>query len=184
MSRVGRMPIPLPPGVSVNIKKNEVTVKGPKGELHRSFHPVMSIALKDGNLVVSRPSDQKFHLALHGLTRSLLANMVKGVEGGFEKVLEVVGVGYRAQKVDDKLVLQVGYTHTVEILPPQGISLLIEGTNRIKVFGIDKQLVGEVAARIRAVHPPDRYKGKGIRYLGERIRLKPGKAGKAVGKNK
>lgn len=184
MSRVGRMPIPLPPGVSVNIKKNEVTVKGPKGELRRSFHPVMSIALEDGNLVVSRPSDQKFHLALHGLTRSLLANMVKGVEGGFEKVLEVVGVGYRAQKVDDKLVLQVGYTHPVEILPPQGISLLTEGANRIKVFGIDKQLVGEVAARIRAVHPPDRYKGKGIRYLGEKIRLKPGKAGKAVGKKK
>ena len=184
MSRIGQMPIPLPPGVSVNIKKNEVTVKGPKGELRRSFHPVMSIALKDGSLVVSRPSDQKFHLALHGLTRSLLANMVKGVEEGFEKVLEVVGVGYRAQKVDDKLVLQVGYTHPVEISPPQGISLLTEGTNRIKVFGIDKQLVGEVAARIRAVRPPDRYKGKGIRYLGEKIRLKPGKAGKAVGKKR
>jgi len=182
MSRIGQLPIPLPKGVMVDIQGSEVIVKGPKGELHRSFHPAMSIALKDGSLVVSRPSDQKIYRALHGLTRSLLANMVEGVEKGFEKSLEIVGVGYRAQKVGDNLVLQVGYTHPVEISPAPGISLLTEGPNRIKVFGIDKELVGEIAARIRRVHPPDHYKGKGIRYVGERVRLKPGKAGRAVGK--
>ncbi len=182
MSRVGQLPIPLPEGVTVDIKGSEVTVKGPKGELHRSFHPAMSIALKDGSLVVSRPSDQKIYRALHGLTRSLLANMVEGVDKGFEKSLEIVGVGYRAQKAGDNLVLHVGYTHPVEISPPPGISFLAEGPNRIKVFGIDKEVVGEIAAKIRRVHPPDAYKGKGIRYLGERIRLKPGKAGRAVGK--
>jgi large subunit ribosomal protein L6 len=182
MSRIGQLAIPLPKGVTVDIQGSEVIVKGPKGELHRSFHPAMSIALKDGSLVVSRPSDQKIYRALHGLTRSLLANMVEGVEKGFEKSLETVGIGYRAQKVGDNLVLQVGYTHPVEISPPPGISLLTEGPNRIKVSGIDKELVGEVAARIRRVHPPDHYKGKGIRYLGERVRLKPGKAGRAIGK--
>jgi len=182
MSRIGQLPIPLPEGVTVDIQGSEVIVKGPKGELHRSFHPAMSIALKDGSLVVSRPSDQKIYRALHGLTRSLLANMVEGVEKGFEKSLEIVGVGYRVQKTGDNLVLQVGYTHPVEISPAPGISLLTEGPNRIKVFGIDKELVGEVAARIRRVHPPDHYKGKGIRYVGERVRLKPGKAGRAVGK--
>jgi large subunit ribosomal protein L6 len=182
MSRIGQLPIPLPEGVTVDIQGSEVIVKGPKGELHRSFHPAMSIALKDGSLVVSRPSDQKIYRALHGLTRSLLANMVEGVEKGFEKSLEIVGVGYRVQKTGDNLVLQVGYTHPVEISPPLGISLLAEGPNRIKVSGIDKEVVGEVAARIRRVHPPDAYKGKGIRYLGERVRLKPGKAGRAIGK--
>lgn len=182
MSRIGQLPIPLPKGVMVDIQGSEVIVKGPKGELHRSFHPAMSIALKDGSLVVSRPSDQKIYRALHGLTRSLLANMVEGVEKGFEKSLEIVGVGYRAQKVGDNLVLQVGYTHPVEISPAPGISLLTEGPNRIKVSGIDKELVGEVAARIRRVHPPDHYKGKGIRYVGERVRLKPGKAGRTAGK--
>ena len=184
MSRIGQLPIPLPPSVTVNIRGNEVSIKGPRGELCRSFHPAMSIALKDGSLVVSRPNDQKVYRTLHGLTRSLLANMVEGVEKGFEKVLEVVGVGYRAQKVGDKLLLQVGYTHPVGISSPRGISLLTEGANRIKVFGIDKELVGEVAAKIRAVHPADSYKGKGIRYLGEQIRLKPGKAGRAAGKKK
>jgi large subunit ribosomal protein L6 len=184
MSRVGKLPIPLPRGVTVEIQESEVTVKGPKGELHRSFHPSMSITLKDDNIVVSRPSDQKVHRALHGLTRSLLANMVEGVDRGFEKVLDIVGVGYRAQKSGDNLVLQVGYAHTVEISPPAGISLVTEGANRIKVLGIDKELVGEMAAQIRAVRPPDSYKGKGIRYSGERIRLKPGKAGKAIGKKR
>ena len=184
MSRVGQLPIPLPKGVTVDILGSEVTVKGPKGELHRSLHPAMSVALKDGNIVISRPGEQKVYRALHGLTRSLLANMVEGVDKGFEKVLEIVGVGYRAQKSGDKLLLQVGYSHPVEILPPPGISLAIEGANRIKVLGIDKELVAEVAARIRAIHPPDPYKGKGIRYSGERIRLKPSKAGKAIGKKR
>ena len=184
MSRIGNLPIPVPQGVTVDIKKNEVTVKGPKGELHRSFHPAMSVVLDDGKITVSRPSDQKVYRAVHGLTRSLLANMVEGVDKGFEKVLDIVGVGYRVQQSGDKLVLQVGYTNTIEIAPPAGVSLTAEGTNRIKVTGINKELVGEMAARIRAVRPPDSYKGKGIRYSGEKIRLKPGKAGKAIGKKR
>src|SRR4030042_1292739 len=141
MSRIGKLPIPLPKGVTVNIQNSEVTVKGPKGELYRSFHPAMSIALMDGNIVVTRPNDQKIYRALHGLTRSLLANMIVGVDKGFEKVLDIVGVGYRAQKSGDKLVFQVGYTHPVEISPPMGISLATEGANRVRVSGIDKELV-------------------------------------------
>ncbi|MFC2009559.1 50S ribosomal protein L6 [Chloroflexota bacterium] len=184
MSRVGNLPIPIPEGVTVDIRGGEVTVKGPKGELHRSFNPAISISFEDGNIVVTRPNDQKMYRALHGLTRSLLAGMVQGVDKGFEKVLEIVGVGYRAQKNGDGLMLQVGYAHQVEISPPPGISFSLEGTNRIKVFGINKELVGDVAARIRAVRLPDSYKGKGIRYAGEKIRLKPGKAGKAIGKKR
>jgi len=184
MSRVGQRPVPLPQGITVDIQKNEVTVKGPKGELHRSFHAAMSITLKDGSLVVSRPNDQKMYRALHGLTRSLLANMVEGVDKGFERFLEIVGVGYRVQSVGDKIVLQVGYTHPVEVSPPPGISVTAEGLNRVRVFGIDKEAVGRVAARIRRIHPPDAYKGKGIRYFGEQVRLKPGKAGRAAGKKR
>ena len=182
MSRVGQVPISVPKDVTVDIQGNEVTVKGPKGELHRSFHPAMSIVLEDGMLMVSRPNNQHTYRALHGLTRSLLANMVIGVHTGFERLLDVVGVGYRVQGAGDKLVLQVGYSHLVEVAAPPGISLVAEGTNRIRVFGIDKELVGEVAAKVRAVRPPDAYKGKGIRYSGEKVRLKPGKAGRAVGK--
>jgi len=170
--------------VAVDIKGSEVSVSGANGELRRCFHPHMSIVLKDGNLIVSRPDDEKTHVALHGLTRTLLANMVEGVSKGFEKNLAIVGVGYRAQKVGDKLVLQVGYTRRVEISPPPGISFGIEGTNRIKVIGIDKELVGDVAAKIRAVRPPDAYKGKGIRYQDEKIHLKAGKVGRAAGKRK
>ncbi len=181
MSRVGRMPITVPQGVVVSMKQDEVTITGPKGELRRRFHPDMSITLDNNTLVVSRPSDNRVHRSLHGLTRSLLANMVEGVTKGFEKVLEIVGVGYRAEKAGDKLVLRIGFSHLVEILPLPGISFSVEGTNRIKVTGIDKELVGEMAARIRAVHPPDAYKGKGVRYAGELVHLKPGKAGKAIG---
>jgi large subunit ribosomal protein L6 len=184
MSRIGKLPISLPQGVAVDIRGSEVTVKGPKGELYRSFHPAMSIAIKDGRIVVSRPGDQKIYRALHGLTRSLLANMVEGVDKGFEKVLDIVGVGYRVQKTGEKLVLQIGYSHPVEISSPPGISLVTEGANRIKIQGIDKELVGNVAHRIRAIRPPDSYKGKGIRYSGEVIRLKAGKAGKAIGKKR
>ncbi len=176
MSRVGRLPIPVPQGVEVKIAGNEVTVRGPKGELSRHFHPDLSIDIKDKSVVVSRPKDDRIHRALHGLTRSLVANMVEGVANGFEKNLEIVGVGYRAQKSDDKLVLRVGYTHPVEISPPPGVSLAVEGPNRVKVIGINKELVGQVAADIRTVRPPDSYKGKGIKYVGERIRLKAGKA--------
>ncbi len=182
MSRVGRMPIIVPQGVTVNLKEDEVTVSGPKGELHRQVHPDMSITLDNNTLMVSRPSDNRVHRSLHGLTRSLLANMVEGVTSGFEKELEIVGVGYRAEKVGDKLVIRIGFSHLVEVSPLSGVSLSVEGSNRIKVTGIDKEVVGEMAARIRAIRPPDTYKGKGIRYAGESVRLKAGKAGKAIGK--
>lgn len=175
------MPIPVVKGVEIDIKPAEVIVTGPKGQLRRRFSPDMSITLNNNNLIVSRPSDSKVHRSLHGLTRSLLANMVEGVAHGFEKNLEIVGVGYRAEKVDDKLVIRVGYSHQVEVLPLPGVSLDVEGTNRIKVTGISKEAVGEMAARIRAIRPPDAYKGKGIRYVGELVHLKPGKAGKAIG---
>jgi large subunit ribosomal protein L6 len=155
--------------------------KGSKGELRRRFHPAMSIGLRDGNLTVARPSDSKMHRSLHGLTRSLLANMVKGVSEGFEKNLEINGVGYRAQKAGDKLLLQVGYANTVEFSPPSGIIVTVEGTNRIRVTGIDKEMVGETAAKIRAIRRADSYKGKGIKYVNERLHLKPGKSGK-IGK--
>ena len=182
MSRIGQMPITVPQGVSVTINKDEVVVSGPKGELHRSFSPVMSINLDNDTLAVSRPSDNREHRSLHGLTRSLLANMVQGVSKGFEKNLEIVGVGYRAQKSEDKLILSVGFSHRVEMTPLPGVTLDVEGANRIKVSGIDKEAVGEMAARIRAIRPPDAYKGKGIRYSGEIVRLKAGKAGKAIGR--
>lgn len=181
MSRIGRMPIPVPPGVAVTINKDEVIVTGPRGELSRRFNPDMFITLLNNNLVVSRPSDSKEHRSLHGLTRSLLSNMVEGVTNAFEKNLEIVGVGYRAEKEGDKLVIRVGYSHPVEVLPLPGVTLAVEGANRIKVTGINKEVVGEMAARIRAIRPPDAYKGKGIRYAGELVRLKAGKAGKAIG---
>jgi len=181
MSRIGRMPIPLPSGVTVKIEKGRVTVTGPKGELSREFSPDMEIVQQDNTLIVSRPSDSKEHRSQHGLTRSLLANMVTGVSSGFDKYLEIVGVGYRAEKSGDKLVLRVGHSHPVEVSPLPGVTLAVEG-NRIRVSGIDKEVVGEMAARIRKIRPPDAYKGKGIRYAGEVIHLKPGKAGKVGGK--
>jgi large subunit ribosomal protein L6 len=181
MSRIGLLPIAIPQGTEVKVSGSEVVAKGSKGELRRRFHPAVSIALKDDCLIVTRPSDSKMHRSLHGLTRSLLANMVTGVSEGFEKVLEVNGVGYRAQKSGEKLLLQVGYANNVEFSSPAGISITIEGTNRIHVTGIDKELVGETAAKIRAIRPGDSYKGKGIKYEGERLRLKPGKSGK-IGK--
>ncbi len=182
MSRIGRKPIPIPAGVTVDINGSTVRVKGPKGELVRTFHPDMVIEREDMALVVKRPSDDGFHRSLHGLTRTLLANMIEGVTQGFSKALEVSGVGYRAVKEGKTLVLTVGYSHPVRIEPPDGINFVVEGTNRILVQGIDKEVVGEVAARIRAVRPPDPYKGKGIMYVGERLRRKAGKAGKAGGK--
>jgi len=175
------MPIAVPQSVAVDIKKDVVIVTGPKGELRRRLNPDMSIALDNSTLVVSRPSDSKVHRSLHGLTRSLLANMVEGVTNGFERNLEIVGVGYRAEKAGDRLVIRVGFSHPVEVSPLPGVSLAVEGTSRIKVMGIDKEVVGEMAAEIRAIRPPDAYKGKGIRYAGELVRLKAGKAGKAIG---
>jgi len=181
MSRIGKAPIEIPQGVTVDIKRNRVAVTGPKGELSRSFNADMKIKLDDNKLTVSRPGDGRQHRSLHGLTRTLLANMVRGVSQGFEKELEIVGVGYKAEKSGDKLVLRVGYSHLVEMIPPPGISIDLEGASKIKVSGINKEAVGQMAAEIRAVRPPDSYKGKGIRYAREFVRLKPGKAGKAVG---
>lgn len=179
MSRIGRMPIPVPKGVQVNIEKNRITVRGPRGELTRTFHPDMTVTLQDGYLVVTRPTDQRHHRALHGLTRALLANMVTGVSQGFRKVLQVEGVGYRAELQGSTLVLNVGFSHPVEFKPPAGIAFQVEQkTKLITVEGVDKELVGEVAARIRKVRPPEPYKGKGIRYQDEHIRRKAGKAGK------
>lgn len=182
MSRIGRMPIEVPSGVTVNIKENVISVKGPRGELKRTINPGMTLALEDAKLTVSRPSDEKQDRALHGLTRTLVANMVEGVTKGYEKNLEIVGVGYRAEKDGNNLVLRVGFTHSVVINPRPGINFDVDAKNvGIKVSGIDKEMVGQTAAEIRKIRPPDAYKGKGIRYAGEVIKLKPGKAGKAVG---
>ena len=181
MSRIGKIPVAVPKGVKVAIDGETVTVTGPKGELKRTFSPEMSITQEDGKLVVKRPSDAQQHKALHGLSRTLLSNMVKGVSEGYEKGLEIVGVGFRAEKSGETLVLRVGYSHTVEVAPEKGISFTIESPTKLKVVGIDKERVGQVAAEIRSVKKPDAYKGKGIRYAGERIKLKPGKAvGKAA----
>jgi large subunit ribosomal protein L6 len=176
------MPITVPPGVKVDIAGDTVTVSGPKGELSRTLSSDMSLKLEDGVLTVTRPSDSQEHRSRHGLTRSLLANMVEGVSRGFEKTLEIVGVGYRAEKSGDNLIFRIGYSHTVEVVPLPGVTLGVEGNSRVKVAGINKEMVGQMAAEIRAIRPPDAYKGKGIRYAGETVRLKPGKAGKVVGK--
>jgi large subunit ribosomal protein L6 len=182
MSRIGRMPIPIPSGVKVDIKGDSIKITGPKGELSRKVPADMTVSLDGDVLTVSRPSDSKKHRSYHGLTRSLVANMVEGVSKGFEKTLDIVGVGYRAEKSGDKLVIRIGYSHPVEVTPLPGTVLSVEGNNRIKVSGINKEVVGEMAAEIRAIRQPDAYKGKGIRYTGEVVRLKPGKAGKAVGR--
>ena len=176
------MPISVPSGTAVTIDGYKVTVKGAKGELSRDFDPDMVITQQDNLLVVSRPSDSREHRSRHGLTRTLLANMVEGVSKGFEKILEIVGVGYRVEKSGEKLVIRVGYSHPVEVTPLPGVSLETEGASRIKVSGISKEDVGEMAAEIRAIRRPDAYKGKGIRYAGEVVHLKPGKAGRVVGR--
>ena len=183
MSRIGKMPIDVPQGVTVDISKEEVAVKGPKGELKCSVDPDMIVTLDNNVLTVTRPTDGREHRSMHGLTRTLVANMVEGVTKGFQKVLEIVGVGYRAEKVGNNIQLRIGFSHMVQIEPMPGTSLEVERNNRIIVSGIDKEIVGEMAARIRAIRPPDVYKGKGIRYSGETIRLKPGKAGKAIGRS-
>ena len=180
MSRIGKQPVQIPSAVQVQVEGNAVTVRGPKGELRREFHPDMRLHLEDGKVMVARPSDQPKHRALHGLTRALLANMVYGVENGFKKTLELQGVGYRAQQMGQNIQVAVGYSHPVDVKPPAGITLEVEGTNRIHVQGIDKELVGQVAAEIRSIRPPEPYKGKGIRYEGEHVRRKAGKAGKTL----
>jgi large subunit ribosomal protein L6 len=191
MSRIGRAPIPVPPKVQVTwTEENFVTVKGPKGELSCQIDPALTLKLEDSTLMVSRPTDSKEHKAKHGLYRTLVNNMVMGVTNGYTKQLEIHGVGYRAAKMGDNLVIQVGYSHPVEVQPPKGITLNVDGIDpatkatKVSVSGIDKQLVGEVAATIRRIRKPEPYKGKGIRYTGEAIRRKAGKAGKVGGKKK
>ena len=190
MSRIGRTPIPIPQGVKIEINDHKVTVTGPKGQLTRTFHPDMMISVQDGQLVVERPTDSGYHRALHGLTRSLLANMVTGVTSGFKKVMELSGVGYRISKQTNKLMMQLGFSHPVEIVPPPGVEITDVETftpttanewlsARFAIAGIDKEAVGELAAKIRALRAVEPYKGKGLRYQGERIRRKAGKAGKA-----
>jgi large subunit ribosomal protein L6 len=182
MSRIGRLPITVPPNVDVTIDGRHLTVKGPKGTLSRSLHPDMSVSQNDGAIVVTRPTEQKTHKQLHGLTRTLVNNMVVGVTDGYRKGLEITGVGYRAALNGNKLTLNLGYSHPVEIDPPEGISFEVENPTRLAVVGIDKELVGQIAAQVRSTRKPEPYKGKGVRYAGERIRRKAGKAGKIGGK--
>ena len=182
MSRIGRMPIAVPAGVDVSIDGRNVRVKGPKGELSRELHPEIGVARDGDSIVVTRPSEAKTHKQLHGLTRTLVNNMVVGVTTGYRKGLEITGVGYRAALVGRKLQLNLGYSHPVEVDPPAGISFEVESPTRLAVVGIDKELVGEIAARVRATRKPEPYKGKGVRYAGEQIRRKAGKAGKIGGK--
>ena len=182
MSRIGRLPVPVPSGVDVAIDGRRMTVTGPKGTLTRELPPIIAIAREGDEIVVTRPSEDKLHKSLHGLTRTLVNNMVVGVTTGYRKSLEIVGVGYRAQKVGEKLQLSLGYSHQIEIEPPSGISFEVENPTHLAVVGIDKELVGQVAARIRATRKPEPYKGKGVRYAGEQVRRKAGKAGKIGGK--
>lgn len=181
MSRIGRLPVAVPNGVQVNVQGSDIHVKGPKGELKRSFSSLMNIALENGEVVITRKSDNAAERALHGTTRALIANMVRGVSSGFEVLLQVEGVGYRAELQGKDLALFVGYSHPVKMEPPAGISFEVDlKTRQIKVLGYDREVVGQTAAEIRRVRPPEPYHGKGIRYVGEKIRRKAGKAGKGA----
>ena len=183
MSRIGKLPVAVPSGVDVTVESGVVSVSGPKGQLRQQIlSDVVDVKLSDGKIVVGRKGDAKAHRSAHGLTRTLIANMVEGVSKGFRKSLEITGVGYRAAKSGERLNLSLGYSHPVSFEPPTGIALTVEGQNKIHVDGIDKQAVGQVAADIRRLRKPEPYKGKGIRYEGERIRKKLGKAGKAAKK--
>lgn len=177
MSRIGRSPIAVPAGVTVKVDGNVVSVKGPKGELSRAIPQDMTLDISDSEILVKRPSDEKQHRSLHGLTRTLVANMVTGVTKGFSKTLEITGVGYRAAKAGTKLNLTLGFSHPVEVEPPQGLTIDVPAPNRIVVSGIDKESVGALAAKIRSYREPEPYKGKGVRYEGEVVRRKVGKAG-------
>ncbi len=182
MSRIGNKPIPVPSGVTVEINGTRVRVKGPKGTLEQDLRPEIQVAQKDGQVVVTRPEEDKLHRSLHGLTRTLIANMVTGVTQGYTKVLEITGVGYRAVKEGNALVLSLGFSHPVRLEPPSGITYNVETPTRFSVSGIDKQLVGQLAADIHKLKEPEPYKGKGITYQGERVRRKAGKAGKVGAK--
>jgi large subunit ribosomal protein L6 len=181
MSRVGKMPIEIPQGVDVEVKGTSVRVKGPKGELSHTFPPVVDIEEENGTITVNPRSEEKFPRSMHGTTRAVIQNMVTGVSEGFEKFLEIHGVGYRAELQGKNMIINVGYSHPVEVVPPEGITFeVLERNNLIKVSGYDKQVVGQISAEIRKIRPPEPYKGKGIRYRGEYVRRKPGKAGKAI----
>ena len=182
MSRIGRLPITIPAGVDITLDGRVITVKGPKGSLTRQLPPRMALEREGDVLTVVRPTEQKLDKSLHGLTRTLVNNMVVGVTTGYRKGLEIVGVGYRAQKAGEKLQLALGYSHPVEIDPPAGISFELETPLKVAVVGIDKELVGQIAAKVRATRKPEPYKGKGVRYAGEKVRRKAGKAGKIGGK--
>jgi large subunit ribosomal protein L6 len=177
MSRIGRKPVTLPKGVNLDLQGQTVAVKGPRGELRRTLHPEMKLALADGAFTVARPSDDKRHKALHGLTRTLVQNMVDGVSKGFSKTLEIQGVGYKAEAKPYGVNLIVGYSHPVKYEAPKGIKISVENNTTVKIEGADKEAVGQVAAELRAVRPPEPYKGKGIRYQGEQVRRKAGKTG-------
>lgn len=177
MSRIGKKPISVPSGVDVKIEGNVVTVKGPKGTLTKEMHPLINIAMEENEIVVTRPNDEPQSRSLHGLTRTLIANMIEGVTNGFSKTLEMVGVGYRAALQGNKLVLTVGKSHPVELVPFEGIEIEVPTQNRIIVKGMDKELVGDFAAEIRKERPPEPYKGKGIKYADEVVRRKAGKTG-------
>ena len=176
LSRIGRKPIPIPQGVEVEVQYGGVVVKGPNGTLTQNYHPDVKVTVEDGNVLVERLSERKFHHALHGLTRSLIANAVQGVSEGYTKTLELMGVGYRVQQAGDGIVLSVGHSHTIEMHPPDGVTMEVEGNNRVHVRGIDKQQVGNLAAKVRQTRPPNAYKEKGIKYSGEVLHFKPGKA--------
>ena len=177
MSRIGKKPIPVPSGVTAEINGQEVKVKGPKGELARTVHAEMALALENGTITVSRPSDENRHKALHGLTRTLIANMVEGVDKGYQKVLEIQGVGYKAEATKAGLNVVVGYSHPVLYKAPAGITFAVANNTVVTISGPNKELVGQVAAEIRQIRKPEPYKGKGIRYQGERVRRKAGKTG-------
>lgn len=177
MSRIGKMPITIPKEVKVELNNNNIKISGERGTLESSFHPDMQVKIEEGKIFVSRPSESKFHRSLHGLSRTLINNMVEGVSSGFEKILEIQGVGYRATLEGGKMVLQIGYSHLIEFDTPKGIEFEVEKQKIIKIKGIDKQLVGETAAQIRALRKPEPYKGKGIRYIDEVVRRKVGKTG-------
>lgn len=177
MSRIGKKPVVIPAGVTAKVDGNTIEVKGPKGTLTRTFHPTMTVKVEGAEITVERPSDDKFERSLHGLTRSLIQNMVDGVVSGFSKTLEINGVGYRAQLQGNKLVLNLGYSHSIEMILPEGISAQVPDQNKIIISGADKQAVGEFAAKVRSKRPPEPYKGKGIRYSDEHVRRKEGKTG-------
>ena len=180
MSRIGKRPVSLPKGVTAQVAGQRVTIKGPRGEIGRTVHADLTVAVEETGVVVKRPSDESRHKALHGLTRTLIANMVEGVTKGFQKTLEIQGVGYKAEPKGQEIQLLVGFSHPVRYKPPQGIKIAIDNNTLVKIEGVDKELVGQVAAEIRAVRPPEPYKGKGIRYQGEQVRRKAGKTAQAA----